>query len=1004
MKVPEYHKQLETLHVGCLDPRAYFIPFASAQSAKKRNREESEYFLSLCGEWNFRFFKSFEDVLEEPVDYARKADEFDKIDVPRSWQTYTDRGYDPPLYSNLEYPFPTDPPFVPDENPCGLYVKHFNLDKNFTERRLFLNFEGVDSCFYVWLNGSFVGYSEVSHCSSEFDIGDFAAEGDNVLCVLVVKWCPGTYLEDQDCFRLSGIFREVYILARGEERIEDIFIKSEVSDDFQSASLIIDARLNTQAGIAYRLVSPSGEIVCEGESANCGFSLDIPCVKLWNDEEPALYELYLTVGDETVLFDTAVRRFEIKDGVCLLNGKKVKARGINRHDSHPILGHAVTMEDMLQDIFLIKRANCNMIRTSHYPNDPRFPGLCDKYGIMLVNEADIETHGMGYDYEGEWDWMRWSKLSSEPEWCEAYVDRARRLFERDKNHGCIVLWSLGNESGAGVNHRAMAEYIRSRDPQALVHYENSHLEFKAVPQGENFSDISDVESRMYAGTEYIENYLNDKQYKKPFFMCEYVCSMSTGDVYPFWELVEKYDNHFGGCIWEFCDHAVNVPDENGAPRYYYGGDFGDYPNSSICCIDGLVYPDRRERPGYFDMKRVYQQYSAQYLGGGRIKIMSRRRFTSLLDYAVEWKLEDEGKTAASGRIEALDIAPQSSAEYELFVSETAEKLSSCILTLSFVQNDDTPWAPRGFETGFEQFVLKESEPAKPSIDGEIALRDSGRYAIITAGEVQYIFDKPYGKICSIKIYGSELLASPIEPDVWRAPCYNRGSSKMWELKNLHHAAQKNYATEVEQHSGLVRVKTSVAIGGSSCPPVIRAQVCYNFYADGSVTLEFDGRADDRAPVLPKLGYTFMMPKGCEFIEYFGLGPKESYVDRHRSQRAGLWHTTVTENFEHYIRPQENSSHYATRWAQVSGKKTGLRFEPFSMKNFCFNARHFTNHMIAQTAHDFELSPLEETVVSLDWRMTAISEAQHHNDPEKELRLLDEKELKFGFLIKPFKKQ
>ncbi len=1002
MKTPSYHKSLETLHVGCLEPRAYFIPFSDEKSALSRRRENSQYFISLCGEWDFRFFKSFEDVLREPPEYVDEGG-FDKVDVPRSWQTYADRGYDVPLYSNLEYPFPTDPPFVPDENPCGLYVKRFSLDESSASRELFLNFEGVDSCFYVWLNGRFVGFSEVSHCTSEFEVTEFARQGENTLCVLVVKWCPGTYLEDQDCFRLSGIFREVYLLARGRERMNDVFIKSYVSDDLTRAELRVEARLSMPCDIKYRLVSPDGMKVSEGVSGCDKFSIEIKSPVLWNDEQPRLYELWLTVGDETVLFDTAVRRFEIKDGVCLLNGRAVKARGINRHDSHPVTGHAVTMDDMIKDILLIKRANCNMIRTSHYPNDPRFVELCDKYGLMLTDEADIETHGMGYDWEGEWDWTRWSQLSSAPEWRDAYVDRAKRLFERDKNHGCVVLWSLGNESGAGANHRAMAQYIRSRDERALIHYENSHLEFKAVPEGENFADISDVESRMYAGTDYIERYLNDKDYKKPFYMCEYVCSMSTGDVYPFWDLVEKYDNHFGGCIWEWCDHAVNVPDENGRARCYYGGDFGDFPNSSICCIDGLVYPDRSPRPGYFDMKRVYQQYSAQYNGDGSVTVTSRRRFTSLGDTAVRWTLSDCGRVVAGGVTGALDIPAQGSASLRLFDPNEINDLSSCLLTLSFVLLVDTPWAQRGFETGFEQFMLKDYTPATPASEGSVELSEDDRFAVIKAGKVQYTFDKPYGRISSVVCGGEELLSAPIEPQIWRAPCYNHGSSEMWRRKNFRYAKQKTYSCGVTHGKGSVIIETKISIGGPSCPPVIHADVSYTFTPDGCVTLSFDGDVIEKCPILPKVGYRLFMPEGCEAVSFFGYGPRESYVDRHKSQRVGLWHTTASENFEHYIRPQENGAHYGTRFAEVSGERAGLRFEPFGMEHFSFNAQHFTSEMLEDTKHDFELEPLSDTVVSLDWRMTGISEAMYHNDPERESRRIDEKKLNFGFMIKPFSK-
>lgn len=621
---------------------------------------------------------------------------------------------------------------------------------------------------------------------------------------------------------------------------------------------------------------------------------------------------------------------------------------------------------------------------------------------MLTDEADIETHGMGYDWEGEWDWTRWSHLSSAPEWREAYVDRAKRLFERDKNHGCVVLWSLGNESGAGVNHRAMAQYIRSRDDRALVHYENSHLEFKAVPEGENFADISDVESRMYAGTEYIENYLNNKEYKKPFYMCEYVCSMSTGDVYPFWDLVEKYDNNFGGCIWEWCDHAVNVPDKNGNARYFYGGDFGDFPNSSICCIDGLVYPDRTPRPGYFDMKRVYQQYSAEYNGDGSVTVTSRRRFTSLNDTAIHWTLSESGKTVSEGTTAALSTPAQGSTIVKLFDPADFDSLPSCLLTLSFVSTKDTPWAEKGFETGFEQFVLKDYTPYVPK-DGRVELSENDRFAVIKAGNIAYTFDKPYGRISSITCGGKELLSAPVEPQIWRAPCYNRGSSEMWRLKNFRYAAQKTYSCLVCETDGGVCIKTKIAIGGPSCPPAIHADVDYKFTPDGCVTLCFDGDVIEKCPILPKVGYRLFMPAENESVSYFGFGPREAYVDRYKSQRLGLWNTTAADNFEHYIRPQENGAHYGTRFAEVYSNAAGLRFEPFGMEHFSFNAQHFTAQMLEDTKHDFELKPLEDTVVSLDWRMTGISEAEYHNDPERALRRIDEKKLNFGFVIRPFEK-
>lgn len=485
-------------------------------------------------------------------------------------------------------------------------------------------------------------------------------------------------------------------------------------------------------------------------------------------------------------------------------------------------------------------------------------------------------------------------------------------------------------------------------------------------------------------------------------MCEYVCSMSTGDVYPFWNLVEKYDNNFGGCIWEWCDHAVNVPDKNGNARYFYGGDFGDFPNSSICCIDGLVYPDRTPRPGYFDMKRVYQQYSAEYNCDGSVTVTSRRRFTTLDDTAIHWTLSENGKIVSEGTTAVLSTPAQGSTTVKLFDPADFDSLPSCLLTLSFVSTKDTPWAEKGFETGFEQFVLKDYTPYVPK-DGRVELGENDRFAVIKAGNIAYTFDKPYGRISSIICGGKELLNAPVEPQIWRAPCYNRGSSEMWRLKNFRYAAQKTYSCLVCETDGGVCIKTKIAIGGPSCPPVIHADVDYKFTLDGCVTLCFDGDVIEKCPILPKVGYRLFMPAENENVSYFGFGPREAYVDRYKSQRLGLWNTTAMDNFEHYIRPQENGAHYGTRFAEVYSNAAGLRFEPLGMEHFSFNAQHFTAQMLEDTKHDFELKPLEDTVVSLDWRMTGISEAEYHNDPERALRRIDEKKLNFGFVIRPFEK-
>lgn len=998
MKLPDYHKHLSDLHIGTEKPRAYFIPFDSKEKALSGDRNLSDYFFNLCGEWKFLFRNSFEDIDCEffKVDFDVSA--YDDEKVPGCFQLYKNGKYDKPLYSNLMYPFPTDPPHVPDENPCAAYIRDIQVSDEMLARENIITFEGVSSCFYLWVNGEFVGYSQVSHCTSEFNITDKLHKGANRIAVLVVKWCDGSYLEDQDCFRFSGIFREVYILSRNKNYIKDIDVRQSFNDDFSSAALDVKLSLNGKPSVAYELYSPDGQIVATGDTDD-NFSINIASPLMWNDEEPYLYTLLITAEDEIIPVKIALCKKEIKDKKFLINGKAVKLRGINRHDSSPDNGYTVSLEEMKHDLMLFKAANVNAIRTSHYPNDPRFLELCDIYGFYVINEADIETHGMGYNTRDDWDWMRWSMLSTVPEWKEAYVDRAERLYERDKNHGCVVMWSLGNESGCGVNHRAMREYIKSRDENAIVHYENSHLEFKAVPEGECFADISDVESRMYPGYEYTENYLNDEQYDKPFYMCEYVCSMSTGNVYPFWELVDKYDNFCGGCIWEFSDHVVNFPDEKGNPRYYYGGDFGDFPNDGVCCIDGLVFADRKPRPGYYDMKKVYEQFRGSF-ENGELTVKSVRYFTSLSDFGAKWTLTSGNDVLASGEIHSLDIPPLSEKTYKLFDAADFEFRGDCFLTVSVYQKNDTPWAEKGYETGFLQFEINAQKIIEDKKTSPVICTEDDRYVTISCGENEYVFDKPYGRINSIARKGEQLLVAPSKFRIWHAPTYNRGSVDEWMLNHFDHIAQKTYSTDVSVNDESVVIDTQIALGGPANPPVIKMNVKYTFNNDGTLDIEADGTVRENVPVLPRLGIELKMKKECEIIRYFGLGEIESYPDRWKACRYGEYELTVTDNFVHYVRPQENSSHYRTRRADVGAENgAGIRVVGKGIKDFSFNASHYSAEQLTEKAHDFELENEHCTYFNIDWRFTGFSESREFDTPENK-RLLDDKKITFGFKLEP----
>ncbi len=995
----EYHKDLTSLHIGTEKPRAYFIPYDSLEDALSGDRNNSYYLTNLCGNWKFKYFDSFEDLNK---DYATKdfnIDSLEEVYVPGVVQLYgLPEITDTPLYSNLKYPFSVDPPHVPDKNPCAFHIRDFEVSEEMLERDNILTFEGVSSCFYLWVNGEFAGYSQVSHCTSEFDITKYLKAGTNRISVLVVKWCDGSYLEDQDYFRYTGIFREVYILSRNKTRLKDVYIKQELCDDLSLCKLHIDCELTSKADILYGLIAPGGIVIKNGESKKACFDIEIQKPLLWNDEKPYVYTLFLTVEDEIIPFQLALRKIEIKDKKLLINNKAIKLKGINRHDYSPDTGYAVDVQHMTRDLLMMKRANVNAIRTSHYPNDPRFYDLAEALGFFFIDVADIETHGMGFNTDADWDWTRWSRLSTIDEWRDAYVDRAARLFERDKNHGSVIMWSLGNESGCGYNHRAMREYIKSRDENAIVHYENSHLQFTAVPEGESWADISDVESRMYPGYQYTIDYLKNPEYTKPFYMCEYVDSITTGDVYPFWELVDANDNFCGGCIWEWCDHNVNIPDENGNPRYFYGGDFGEFPNDNICCLDGLVFSNREERPGYYDMKKVYEPFRSSFKDG-TLTIKSVRYFESLEDYYLQWNLSSNGKEIVSGKIDNLDIPAQEEKSFRLFDIKDYDLSGDCFVTATVHQKKATPWAQAGYEIGFMQFEIEAKKVIVEPEKSDIKLVEAEKTATIKCGEVEYVFNKPYGRIDAISKNGTQILKEPAKFKLWHAPTYNMGSYNEWLANHLDHIYQKTYSTDVIKDADSVTIKTKIALGGPANPPVIKADVDYLFKNDGTLEISFNGDIRENMPNLPRLGIEFIMFEEFENIKYFGLGTLETYPDKYQAARFGEYELTVTDNFVHYVRPQENSSHYKTRRASVVNENgTGLYVEGANAtKDFSFNASHISAEQITAKKHDFELRNEGKTFFNIDARFTALSEWSELNNEENK-RLFNEKHVEFSFRV------
>ncbi len=1012
-----YHQNPAILHVGCEAPRAYFIPYQNEKTALKGNRNASTRFVSLCGDWDFTFYKSIRDL----PDFTAEGFVSDsaKLNVPRSWQTMLGRGYDTPNYVNVVYPIPVDPPFVPDDNPCGLYSRTVRLHPAMLEKSVYINFEGVDSCFYLYINGQFVGYSQVSHMTSELEVTKYLHAGDNLIQVLVLKWCDGTYLEDQDKFRWSGIFREVFFLLRDPVHITDIHMRPALNEAYTRGACPTEITINGEALVEYKLLRPNGMQIESGslyikEKGTIDFLVDTP--ELWSDECPNLYTLLIQCGGETIALRPGFRDIQVKDGVLYFNGRKIKLKGVNRHDSHPHLGSATPLDHMIRDLMIMKQHNVNTVRTSHYPNDPRFPGLCDEYGFYLIDETDMETHGFGAI--GNWD-----ELTESEVWTEAFVDRTARMYERDKNHSCVLMWSLGNEFGVGQNQRKMSEYVHARDPKALVHSEDASRrmagrlngEFKDKTDAEIGTalecDYIDVESRMYPSPDEIRaTYFNRKIFTKPLFLCEYSHAMGNGPgcLKEYWDLIYSEDRFMGGCVWEFIDHSFAIGDNPVAdPHFTYGGDFGDAPHDGNFCVDGLVYPDRRPHTGLMEYKQVIKPFRVESFDAesGKLTVRNLRYFVDLSDLDFLWSVECNGETVACGRAN-LPVEPQDTAELTLPV-EAWNMEGDRYVTLTAVQNTPTPWGDIGFEVGFEQTAIPSERKAPVPMAETMspyAMIDHTVTAdtiTVTTATTVYTIDRYKGLPVSIVDQGKEMLSTPIAPTVWRAPTDNdRNIRHQWMNRGYHNAAVKCYACDVTSTDATsVTITAKLSMSSAVQRPFLRLDAVYTFHAEGGVTLSYHAKVDDNATFLPRFGVQFLMPEESESLRYYGRGPVESYRDKRHASRQGLFETTVTDHFEHYVRPQENMAHADTRWMLVSSIAGHGLLAVTTGEDFSFNCSHFTPKQLTDTPHDYELVPMKETCVNLDMIQSGIG--SNSCGPGLHPRWqLSEKELDFSVRLMP----
>ena len=980
MIVPRYYEDLSVLHENTMPARAYYIPASKRMDNLVEHREESDRMQLLNGTWKFQYFNSIYDVQEPFFEKDYDTENFDEIQVPSVWQM---AGYDTHQYTNIRYPFPFDPPYVPQDIPCGAYAHTFVYHKDENAPKAFLNFEGVDSCFYVWINGSYVGYSQVSHMTSEFDITDLLQDGENSIAVLVMKWCDGSYLEDQDKFRMSGIFRDVYILKRPEQAISDYHIKTKIDD--MLAKIELDVKFYSPANVKISIEDKNGAVVAVGSIAEEGTAvLEIANPELWNTENLYLYQLILETENEVIVDHIALRKIEIKDQVIYLNGQKIKFRGVNRHDSDPVTGFTISVEQITTDLTLMKQHNFNAIRSSHYPNAPFFYEMCDKYGFMVIDEADIEAHGPFMLYrEEDTDYnrfKRWNeKIADDPAWEAAIVDRVKLMVERDKNRFCIVMWSMGNESAYGCNFEKALAWTKKFDPDRITQYESAR--YRNYDETYDYSNL-DVYSRMYPALSEIQEYL-DKDGSKPFLLVEYCHSMGNGpgDFEDYFQLIQDNDKMCGGFVWEWCDHAIaHGTAENGKKIYAYGGDHGEEIHDGNFCMDGLVYPDRTVHTGLLEYKNVYRparvvSYDKE---SGELVLHNYMDFDDLKDYVkISYELTQDGLVISKGKLAEVSVAPHSEGKISLNIN--VPENGKCYLKLIYQLKKEMPLLEKDHILGFDEIEVSQKDAKcqlaekwleKTSADSELQVNENDTQIHIKGREFAYTIDRRTALFTEMKFAGREYLNHPMELNIWRAPTDNDMYIKSeWRKAHYDKAYTRAYTTEVVQGKHGVKITSHASVVAETVQKILDVTITWKIEAAGKIDADIAVTKDDEFPDLPRFGVRMFLDKKLSAVRYFGMGPQESYCDKHQAASHGLYRADVGDLHEDYIRPQENGSHYDCEYVELNNSRYGIVAS--AEKAFSFNASYYTQEELEKKTHNYELIESDSVVFCVDYALNGI---------------------------------
>ena len=995
------------IHRDRLDARAFYLPYRSEGKAPGELPDLSDGFIPLNGQWDFHCAPSPAEAPEEFHAEAFDSSSWDKIPVPSCWQML---GYGHPHYTNVNYPFPVDPPRIPTENPTGCYRREFVIPAEVEDRQLFLRFEGVDSAFHLFINGKAAGFSKGSRLPAEFDISSFVRPGKNILAVKVYQWSDGSYMEDQDMWWLSGIFRSAYILARPKTHVYDIQTSTCLDDKYHDAVLQIKVAVTSSAAavetlsLAFVLSDSAGNKLIEkpiseafeigtGETKTLEVSTNVAVPAKWSAENPALYRLVLTLKDskgnilEAIPLSIGFRSIEMKDGNFLVNGVRIMLKGVNRHEHHPDFGRSVPYESMLKDVLLMKQHNINAVRTSHYPNDPAFLDLCDQYGLYVIDECDQECHG--FQSAGCTD-----RLSNDPEWREAHVDRMRRMVVRDRNHACVIFWSLGNESKFGDNHRAMAAVARELDPTRLIHYEQDHL-----------AEVSDIYSRMYLDIDNLTAFGEGKETlvwgveippaeyagKKPLILCEYAHAMGNGPggLKEYWEAFYKYKALQGGFVWEWMDHGIRKKTSDGKEFFAYGGDFGDEPNDGNFIADGLLFPDQTPSPGLIEYKKVLEPVlvEAVDVAKGEFQITSRYDFSTLGHLRMSYTVEAEGEQISSGTIPTPEIAAGKSKVITIeYATPRFLPGKEYWITLTAALDSDTLWAKAGHEIAWAQFEIpaKEKPMAAPAaVTAKIGYSETKTSLVVAGKDFSVAFDSVRGVISHLEFFGRKVISQGPRLNFWRSPIDNErgGWGDTGELEKkflaagihwLQHRIDGFECRKLDGSTVQVLVKSRIA------PPIFtRAFLCSTLYTisgSGEISVEVHGEPTGEWPIMiPKIGLHLSIPGDLSRVEWFGLGPGESYPDTRMAGKVGRFCRSVDELHTPYVYPQENGNRSDVRWVSFCDFR-GYGFLVSGDPLFHFSAHRFTTQDLTAAKHGCDLPVRDDITVNLDHKQNGIGSA------------------------------